>query len=192
MMPERWYVMSNDRNQDAQEPIPEDQDQVPEDAEERILRLKPEDVDVEDELAREQEFDTQHGEGHTYNPREATRQGLTYTPPTDPPFVSSRDRPEGIEMGAGFAPSMEDTSPESRRLPEEVAGSDLEIQDQVYKALRYNSETANLTNIAVQVDGGVVHLLGMVADDDDVARVYSVVSDLPSVTRVENHLRVES
>jgi hypothetical protein len=184
--------MSNEIDRDTQERAPEDQDQVSENDKERILRIEPDDVDLEDELALRQSFDTQHGEGHTYNPREATRQGLTYTPPTDPPFVSSPDRPEGIEMGAGFAPSMEDTNPEGRELPAEVAGSDLEIQDQVYEALRYNSETANLTNIAVQVDGGVVHLLGMVPDDGDVARAYSVVSDLPNVRRVENHLRVGS
>ncbi len=159
---------------------------------EDVLRIAPGDPEVEDQLAAPEIFDTQRGEGHTYNPRQATRQGLTYTPPTDPPFVASEDRPEGIEMAAGFEPSMETGEPEAEDLPRRVARSDLELRDEVYRALRYNSETANMTDIAVQVDDGVVHLLGAVAGDEDLAVVYSVVADLPGVARVENHLRVES
>jgi hypothetical protein len=184
--------MSNSETKNPDEPLPEPEDeQETQNAEERLARLEPDDVDMDDEMAKEEIYDTQHGEGHTYNVWHTQEQGLTYTPPTDPPIVPSRDRPKGVEIGAGFAPSMEEIEPEQRNLIGRLAHSDLELQDRVYEALRYNSETAGLTNIAVRVQDRVVHLLGTVPGDEDTALVYSVVSDLEDVARVENHLRVE-
>jgi osmotically-inducible protein OsmY len=183
--------MSKPERHSQDEPAPEPDQPHIENDEERLAHLEDDDIDLDQEMAEEQVFDTQHGEGHTYNVWHTQQQGLTYTPPTDPPIVPSEDRPEGVEIAAGFAPSMEASDPESRELVGRVAHSDLELQDRVYEALRYNSETVGLTNVAVRVEDRVVHLLGTVPGEEDLGLVYSVVSDLEDVARVENHLRVE-
>jgi hypothetical protein len=160
-------------------------------SEERLERIEADDVDVERDLATEEFFDTQHGEGHTYNPQQAQDQGLTYTPPTDSPVIPSEDDPQGVEIAAGFAPSMEESGPHAENLPLGVHGSDLDLQEDVYQTLRYHSETAHLDNIKVRVCNGVVILGGTVFSEDDIARVYDIVSDLEGVVEVRSHLRVE-
>jgi hypothetical protein len=164
---------------------------VPLASEERLERIEADDVDVERELATEEFFDTQHGEGHTYNPQQAQDQGLTYTPPTDPPVIPSEKDLQGVEIAAGFAPSMEESRLHTRDLPSRVHGSDLDLQEDVYLALPYNSETAHLEDIKVQVNNGVVSLLGTVFSEDDIARVYDIVNDLEGIVEVRSHLQVE-
>jgi hypothetical protein len=152
--------------------------------------IEADDVDVDEDLAPEEVFDTQHGEGHTYNPTHAADQGLTYTPPSDPPVVPSEEDPQGVEVAAGFAPSMEDTDPDARKLPSQVENNDLDIQEDVYRALRYNSETTHLTDIQVEVNHGVVTLRGSVLDQDDMGVVYDIVNDLEGVIEVRSYLEV--
>jgi hypothetical protein len=162
---------------------------LPPATEEPLISIEEEDVDVEEELAQEEIFDTQKGEGHTYNPQQAADQGLTYTPPSDPATVPSDDL-QGAEVGAGFAPSMEDSDPDRQRLPDRIDDQDLDLQEDVYQALRYNSETAHLSDTRVLVNEGVVSLFGTVPSEDDLGRIYSVVSELNGVVRVVNHLQV--
>ncbi len=85
---------------------------------------------------------------------------------------------------------MEDTDPDVRILPDRIDGTDLEMQEDVGLALRYNSETAHLTDVSVLVDGGVVKLYGTVPSEYDIGRVYAIVSDLEGVIRVVSHLEV--
>jgi hypothetical protein len=167
-----------------------DDNDVPLASEERLERIEADDVDVERELATEEFFDTQRSEGHTYNPQQAQDQGLTYTPPTDPPVIPSEDDPQGVEIAAGFAPSMEESSPHAEDLPRRIHSGDLDLQEDVYQALRYNSETAHLDNIEAWVHNGVVSLLGTVPSEDDFGRVYDIVIDLEGVVEVRNHLQV--
>ncbi len=159
-------------------------------SEEPLEKIESEDVDVESELARDTYFDTQYGEGHTYNPFHAQDQGLTYTPPTDPPTLPSED-PQSAEIGAGFAPSMESSDPDAERLPDRVDDSDLDLLDNVYLVLRNNSETAHLSQVKVQVDKGIVNLLGTVPTQDDIARVHSIVRELEGVVEIQNNLQAE-
>jgi hypothetical protein len=147
------------------------------------------DANIEAELADEQYFNTKESDGHTYNPRQAAEQGLTYTPPTDPPTLPSEDDLQGAEIGAGFAPSMERSDPDVERLPGDVDNNDLDLREDVYTALRMNSETFHLTQIKVQVDQGVVNLLGTVPTEDDISRVYDVVNSLTGVVAVQNNLQ---
>lgn len=128
--------------------------------------------------------------GRTYQPQKAVEEGLSYTPPRDPATVPSLVDPEGTEVAAGFAPSMEDTDPDVRILPERIDRGDLEIQEDVGLALRYNSETAHLTDVSPLVQEGVVRLWGTVPSEDDIARVYAIASDLKGVVRVISHLEV--
>jgi hypothetical protein len=173
-----------DRNQK------EDQSELLLPIEQRLVGIDADDVDIEEDLASEQLFDTQHGEGHTFNPYHAQDQGLTYTPPTDPPVVPSQEDPQGVEIAAGFAPSMEESEPNVRDLPPTVADSDLEIQENIYQALRYNSETAHLSDLTVQVRDGVALLHGTVTDRGDISLVYEVIHELDGVRDVRNHLEV--
>lgn len=128
--------------------------------------------------------------GRTYEPRKAVEEGLSYTPPRDPPTLPGEDDPQESEIAAGFASSMEDTDPDERVLPERIDKGDLEIQEDVGLALRYNSETAHLTDVVALVGQGTVRLYGTVPDEDDIAQVYAIVSALEGVHRVISHLEV--
>lgn len=75
-------------------------------------------------------------------------------------------------------------------LPPRVANNDLNLQENVYAALRDNSETAHLTNVTVQVDQGVVSISGTVVSQEDISCVYAIVSELEGVVEVRNHLTV--
>ncbi len=141
-------------------------------------------------MAREEVFDTQQGEGHTYNPYVAQDQGLTYTPPSDPPTLPSDD-PQGAEVAAGFAPSMEDANPDAEILPSRVDNKDLDLLDDINLTLRTNSETGHLANIKVQVKDGIVTLLGTVPAEEDIGRVHAIVAELDGVDEVRNHLEVK-
>jgi hypothetical protein len=115
---------------------------------------------------------------------------LTYTPPDDPATLPSDDL-QGVEVATGFAPMMEETDPDVEDLPPEVDDNDLDLLDDIYIALHNNSETGHLTNIKVQVNQGVVNLLGTVSSEDDIAVVYDIVADLDGVVEVLDNLQVE-
>lgn len=146
--------------------------------------------DPDRDLAIEELIDTQHTSGSTYDPDEAQQQGLVYTPPHDPPIIPS-DRPEGIEIGIGFAQSMEETNPDEEVLPTHVDNNDLDLEDNIVTALRYNSETTNLSSgIHVRVRNGIVRLYGTVSDLQDSDIVEDLVRDIDGVVDVINNLDV--
>jgi hypothetical protein len=189
--------MPKDRDRDKpagaeeeEEPCAAGEDPRP--VEERLDRIKPDDVEFEKDLTTERAFDTQRSEGHTFDPWKAEDQGLTYTPPSDPPVVPSEDDPQGAEVAAGFAPSMEDTGPGVEDLPERVAERSLDLEEDIYEALRYNSETRHLRDIRVYVHNGIVSLFGSVPDAQDLAQVYNIVSELEGVVRINNEIEVKS
>lgn len=146
--------------------------------------------DPDRDLAIEELIDTQHTSGSTYDPDEAEEQGLVYTPPHDPPVIPS-DRADGIEIGIGFAQSMEETNPNEEVLPAHVDNNDLDLEDDIVTALRYNSETTNLSGaIQVRVRNGVARLYGTVSDLQDADLVEDIVRDLDGVVDVINNLDV--
>lgn len=146
--------------------------------------------DPDRDLAIEELIDTQHTSGSTYDPDEAEEQGLVYTPPHDPPVIPS-DRPEGIEIGIGFAQSMEESNPDEEVLPAHVDNNDLDLEDDIITALRYNSETTNLSgDIQVRVRNGIVRLYGTVSDLQDSNIVEDIIRDIDGVVDVINNLDV--
>ena len=152
--------------------------------------LESEDTDWEEDLATGTLVDTQHGQGHTYNPEEAWEQGLTYTPPDDPPILPSTD-PQGVEIAAGFAPSMIESNPDEEELPTEVDNNDLDLEDNIYLILRNTSETTDLADqINISVVDGIVTLEGTVPSDADIALVDEIVSKVAGVVDIENLLEV--
>jgi hypothetical protein len=145
---------------------------------------------MEDDDSVQEIMGDQRGSGQTYQPQKAVEEGLSYTPPRDPATVPSEDDPQGSEIAAGFAPSMEDTNPDARNLPDRIDQADLEMQEDIGLALRYNSETAHLGDISALVNRGIVSLHGTVPSEDDLALVYAIVSELEGVERVISRLEV--
>jgi hypothetical protein len=156
-------------------------------------KIEGEDEDVEAELDTDDDnvYKTKHSDGHTHNPYIAWDQGLTYTPPDDPATLPSDKSPWGLELAAGFAPSVEDTNPDIEDLPENVDNNDLDLLDDIYLTLHNNSETGHLTNIKVQVEDGVVNLWGTVTTEDDIALISEVIGDLEGVVEIIDNLEVE-
>lgn len=146
--------------------------------------------DWEDDLSDGTLIDTQHTDGHTYDPEEAWEQGLVYTPPDDPPVAPSGSD-QGIEVTTGFAPSMAQSNPDLNQLPDRVDNNDLDLEEDVYVTLRNTSETVDLADrITITVEDGVVTLEGTVLNDADIALVDEVVANVPGVAGVENLLEV--
>jgi len=144
-------------------------------AEEDMIVERLEDLEPDDDL--------------TTDELEATEEGIPYRAPSDPPVLPSDDL-EGVDIAAGFAPSVEETYPDSEEVPQRVEMGDLELQQHVCTVLRENSETAHLTDIEVLVTRGIVVLRGPVSDEQDIAIVDEIVSDLDGVRAVRNELRV--
>jgi len=157
-------------------------------SEEEAERREAQDADVAEDLGPEESFDTQHGEGHTYNPHVAQDQWLTYTPPTDPPTLPGDSL--DTEIAAGFGHSMEARDPAVEDLPARINNNDLDLQDDVQLVLRNNSETSHLTELKIQVDQGIVTLLGSVPSEADIARVDDIVRALDGVVGIKNQLQV--
>jgi len=146
--------------------------------------------DPDRDLSIEELIDTQHTSGSTFDPDEAEEQGLVYTPPHDPPVIPS-DRPDRVEIGIGFAQSMEESNPDEEVLPAHVDNNDLDLEDDIVTALRYNSETTNLSgDIQVRVRNGIVRLYGTVSDLQDSDIVEDIVRDIDGVVDVINNLDV--
>jgi hypothetical protein len=141
------------------------------------------------DLAMEDIVDTQHGDGHTYNPHLAQDQGLVYTPPDDPPVLPSGDG-QGARVAAGFSQSMEESNPDVVDLPARVDNNDLDLEEDIYVALQNNSETSHLADLHVRVRNGIAYIRGLVESEDDIARVADVVAYLDGVRDVITELEV--
>lgn len=156
---------------------------------EEILELQDE-MDVEQDTMGGDLIDTAHTDGSTDNVQWAMDQGLVWDPPTDPPVVPSDDL-QGAEIAAGFASSIEDDGDlEVENLPDRVDDNDSDLEDDLRRALRYNSETSHLENVRVYVRNGIVYLRGTVSDDEDISIVDEFVRDVDNVRGVRNELEV--
>ena len=154
---------------------------------EELLELQDE-LDDEDVVTGDL-VDTAHTDGSTDNVHIAMDQGLVYSPPMDPPVIPSDD-PEGVEVAAGFASSLEDIDLDIENFPSRVDDNDSDLEFDIRKALRHNSETTHLENVRVYVRNGIVYLRGTVDDDDDITIVDEFIRDIDAVRDVVNELEV--
>lgn len=145
-------------------------------------------ADYEEDLAVEYVADTQHSDGSTFNPSVADEQGLVYTPPTDPPVIPGDDLQSG-DVGAGFAPSMEETDPNAAVLPNRVDNNDWDLVRDIEEALRVNSETHHL-ELTVEVTDGIVTVRGSVETADDIGRAEAIIADLDGVRDVVSEVEL--
>lgn len=152
---------------------------------EEILELQ-EELEGDDSLG--DIIDTANTDGSTDNVQIAMDQGLVYSPPYDPPVVPSDDL-QNVEIAAGFGSSIEDNF-EVEDLPESLDDNEAELEADIRKALRYNSETTHLDDVRVYIRNGVAYLRGTVEDDDDIAIVEEFIRDLDYVDDIQNELEV--
>lgn len=153
---------------------------------EEIMELQDE---LEEDTTMGDLVDTAHTDGSTENVHLAMDQGLVYTPPTDPPVVPSDDL-QNVEIAAGFASSIED-EPEIANLPERVDDNDTDAEDDIRRALLYNSETTHLDDVRVYVRDGVAYVRGSVFDDDDIAAIDALIRALDIVDEIQIELDEE-
>jgi len=86
---------------------------------------------------------------------------------------------------------MEESNPDEEVLPAHVDNNDLDLEDDIVTALRYNSETTNLSgDIQVRVRNGIVRLYGTVSDLQDSNIVEDIIRDIDGVVDVINNLDV--
>jgi len=154
---------------------------------EELLELQEEldeEAGLDDDL-----FNTANTDGSTENVHLAMDQGLVYTPPMDPPVVPSDDL-QGIELAAGFGSSIEDSF-EVRKLPGAAGGEDSDIESELRRALRFNSETMHLEDVRVYVREGIAYIRGTVDDEEDIAVVEDFIRDLDVVDDIQNELEAD-
>lgn len=176
--------MTNPRDFEAENPK-----YTEEDYEEAAELFDDADIIIDHDLATEEQFNTQDGDGHTYNPHIAAEDGLTYTPPQDPPVIVDDDG--NTVVATGFGTSMERNLRNDPYSDDDLPTDDEEIAAVVRDAIRMNSETQNLDKIKVRVRDGVVTLTGIVPDDQDKADVDDIVREIAGVVDVTNKLDTE-
>ncbi len=133
---------------------------------------------VEDELR----------EGETADAGEAAEEGLTWIPPSDPPFVPGDDGQPVI--AAGFGNSADDEPFDADHHGSPVSGQD-ERTERVREALVAHAETSGLVDrLRFDTIGDQVVVEGTVDDLDDEDAVLAVISDVEGVTEVVNRLEV--
>ena len=141
---------------------------------------------IDHDLALDEQYNTQDGDGHSYNPHLAAAEGLTYTPPDDPPTMPGGR--QNVEVAAGFGQSMERVN---RTWDNDERMGDEDLADVVRDAIRMNSETQHLNHVRVRVRKGVVTLRGRVPDDMDLSNVDDIVREIDGVIDVNNQLDTE-
>jgi hypothetical protein len=154
---------------------------------EEIMELQDE---LEGDTSLGDIINTAHGDGSTENVQIAMDQGLVYTPPTDPPVIPSDDL-QGVEIAAGFASSIDDMPDVDNWDGSDPTEDDEEVESDLRKAIRYNSETTHLEDVRIYVRDGIAYLRGTVMDDDDIALVEGFIRDLDMVDEIQNGLVTE-
>lgn len=99
-----------------------------------------------------------------------------YMPPTDPPVLPGGR--EAIHMATGFG-----VSPEEETALEPLPRGDEDIRDEALLILRQDSDTSTLP-LDVEVDEGVIRLVGAVPSAMDGERAADLLSYVPGVVEV--------
>ncbi len=143
-------------------------------------------TNISDEEKKEQEL----REGETDNPIEASDEGKTYVPPVDPPVVP--ETPQDAEVASGFAPSAfaepYDSNHSLSTLPDEAT-----MHARIREALRADARTNPYADqIAIQSQGGIVQLGGVVEDMQDSDSLLEVAMRVEGVHEVIDKVTVRT
>lgn len=123
-------------------------------------------------------------DGETDDPVVATEEGLTYVPPSDPPFHPDLSDPDRIEVATGSAVSAlsepYDENHRSGLLTEED-----DLTDRVREALRADAATTEYADrIAIATKGSTAVVRGIVDDIDDSDTIAAVIERVDGIHTV--------
>ncbi len=123
-------------------------------------------------------------EGETDDPEVAAEEGLTYVPPSDPPFHTDPSDPDGIEVAAG--PGIDaldepyDPDHASSLLPDE-----LELTARIRDALRADAATTDYADrLVIGTRGSTAVVRGSVDDINDSDAIVAVIERVAGIDEV--------
>jgi hypothetical protein len=150
------------------------------------LPSEPDEDNIEDLAALELR------EGETADPNVAAEEGLTWTPPSDPPVIPAADDPQGAQIAAGFGESAM-SEPFDHDHPSDTLADEDELSARVREALRADATTSMYADsLAIGTRGRTVALRGLVDDVDDTDNVVSVASRVTGIDEVVDELDVRA
>lgn len=156
------------------------------------LEARPPDSDQPDETAAENMESlaaTELRAGETDDAREATEEGLTWIPPTDPPVRAADDGPQ---VAAGFGTTSMDEPYDEDHHARALSRYD-EIEARVAEALRSDAATSGFADdIELDVEGGRVVLSGLVDDVEDEDAALAVAERVDGIREAVSRLRLRS
>ena len=128
--------------------------------------------------------------GETDDAAVAAEEGMTYTPPTDPPVVPDLDDPQGARVAAGFGGTALDEPYDSDHSAE-LLDAESDASARVREALRADARTSQYADrLVIGTRGTTVALRGVVDDLEDSDNVIEVVNHVSGVTEVVDELEV--
>jgi hypothetical protein len=123
-------------------------------------------------------------EGETDDPEVAAEEGLTYVPPSDPPFHTDPADPDGFEIAAGMAVDAL-AEPYDADHPSSLLPDELELTARIRDALRADAATTNLADrLIIGTRGSTVVVRGIVDDIDDSDAIAEVIERVDGVDEV--------
>ena len=122
--------------------------------------------------------------GMTTDRKLAAEEGLSYFPPEDPATMPADDVEQGQEIAAGYSASLRDAGYDHEELPDHVNNNDLDLAQDVAEAIRLTSILTGY-RLTVTVEDAVVTVEGEVSQFEDLARLESVLMNVPGVEDVE-------
>ena len=128
-------------------------------------------------------------DGETDDPEVAAQEGLTWVPPTDPPFVVSDD-PNGIEVAAGLGSSALDDPYDDDHRAEDLS-AESELNARIREAIRADAATSGYAErIVIGTIGSTAILRGVIDDLNDADDLVAVVERVKGIDEVRDETEV--
>jgi hypothetical protein len=127
--------------------------------------------------------------GETDDPEVAAQEGLTWVPPTDPPFVVSDDS-NGIAVAAGLGSgALDDPYDDDHRAEDMSAESELNAR--IREAIRADAATSGYADrIVIGTIGSTAILRGVIDDLNDADDLVAVVERVKGIDEVRDETEV--
>ena len=128
-------------------------------------------------------------DGETDDPEVAAQEGLTWVPPTDPPFVVSDD-PNGIAVAAGLGSSALDDPYDDDHRAEDLS-AESELNARIRGAIRADAATSGYADrIVIGTIGSTAILRGVIDDLNDADDLVAVVERVKGIDEVRDETEV--
>ena len=124
-------------------------------------------------------------EGETDDPGVASQEGLTYVPPSDPPFRVDPDDPQGIEVAAGPGAASALDEPYDSDHVGDALPDELELTARIREALRADGATTGYADrLVIGTRGSTAVVRGVVDDVDDGDTIAAVIERVDGIDEV--------